>query len=64
LNDDLRSACLAALNISPQACLEFAAGHTWEASARAFVENMADIRNVDANSEAVPFAAEQPSLVA
>ena len=64
LNDDLRSACLAALNISPQACLEFAAGHTWEASASAFVENMADIRSVDANSEAVPFAAKQPSLVA
>src|SRR6201999_929313 len=34
LNDDLRAACLSALTISPQACLEFAAGHTWEASAR------------------------------
>ncbi|MGA7995327.1 MAG: glycosyltransferase family 1 protein [Bradyrhizobium sp.] len=64
LNDDLRAACLAALNISPQACLEFAAGHTWEASARAFIDNMADIRTVDANSEELPFAAEQPSLVA
>jgi glycosyltransferase involved in cell wall biosynthesis len=64
LNVDLRSACLAALDISPQACLEFAAGHTWEASARAFIDNMADIRNVDASSEAVSFAAEQPSLVA
>ena len=38
LNDDLRAACLAALTISPQACLDFAAKHTWEASARAFVE--------------------------
>ena len=64
LNDDLRAACLAALNISPQACLEFAADHTWEASARAFIDNMADIRTVDANSEELPFAAEQPSLVA
>ena len=44
LNDDLRAACLAALKISPQACLEFAARHTWEASARAFVDNIADIR--------------------
>jgi glycosyltransferase involved in cell wall biosynthesis len=64
LNDDLRAACLAALNISPQSCLEFAAKHTWEASARAFIDNMADIRNADANSEELPFAAEQPSLVA
>jgi glycosyltransferase involved in cell wall biosynthesis len=40
LNDDLRVACLAALSISPRACLEFAAKHTWEASARAFVENI------------------------
>ncbi len=43
LNDDLRTACLSALEISPQACLEFAARHTWEASARAFVENMAEL---------------------
>ena len=64
LHDDLRLACLAALNISPQSCLEFAAGHTWEASARAFIDNMADIRTVDANSDALPFAAEQPGLVA
>jgi glycosyltransferase involved in cell wall biosynthesis len=64
LNDDLRAACLAALTVSPQSCLEFAAGHTWEASARAFIDNMADIRTVDANSDALPFAAEQPSLVA
>src|SRR6267154_2395631 len=40
LNDDLRVACLSALAISQQACLEFAAKHTWEASARAFVENI------------------------
>jgi glycosyltransferase involved in cell wall biosynthesis len=64
LNDDLRLACLAALRVSPQACLEFAAMHTWEASARAFIENMADVRTVDAKSDAVPFAAEQPRFVA
>ena len=64
LNDDLRLACLAALNISPQSCLEFAAGHTWEASARAFIDNMADIRTADATSDQVPFAAEHPGLVA
>jgi glycosyltransferase involved in cell wall biosynthesis len=64
LNDDLRVACLSALKIPPQACLEFAGKHTWEASARAFVENITDVRNVDPESEAVPFAAEQPGFVA
>ncbi len=64
LNDDLRLACLAALKISPQACLEFAARHTWAASARAFIENMADVRNIDAKCDAVPFSAEQPRFVA
>src|SRR3984893_5626425 len=30
LNEDLRTACLSARTISPPACLEFAAKHTWE----------------------------------
>jgi glycosyltransferase involved in cell wall biosynthesis len=64
LNDDLRTACLEALKISPQACLEFAAGHTWEASARAFIEHVGDIGTIDPESDAVPFAAEAPRFVA
>lgn len=40
LNDDLRLACLAALNASRDTCREFALRHTWEASARAFVDNV------------------------
>ena len=63
LNDDLRLACLSALTISPQACLEFAGRHTWEASARAFVENIMDISNVDPKSDAVEFAVEHPRFV-
>jgi hypothetical protein len=63
LNDDLQVACLSALTISPQACLEFAARHTWEASARAFVENITDIRNVDPERDGFEFAAEQPRFV-
>jgi glycosyltransferase involved in cell wall biosynthesis len=39
LDEDLRSACLAALAIEPGACRAFAQGLTWEASARAFVSN-------------------------
>ena len=34
LDEDLRKACLAALAIPAQACVDFAAKHTWEASAR------------------------------
>jgi hypothetical protein len=60
----LRLACLSALTISPQACLEFAARHTWEASARAFVDNITDARSVDPESDAVEFAAEYPRFVA
>jgi glycosyltransferase involved in cell wall biosynthesis len=64
LNDDLQQACLAALRISPQACLEFAANHTWEASARAFIEHMANARTVESKCDAVPFTAERPRYVA
>jgi glycosyltransferase involved in cell wall biosynthesis len=44
LDDDLRAACLAALEIPSQACVAFASRHTWEASTRAFINYMADIR--------------------
>ena len=64
LNDDLRLACMAALRVSPQACLDFAARHTWQASARAFIENIAGVRAVDAKSDAAPYAAEHPHFVA
>lgn len=64
LNDDLRTACLSALRISPQACLEFAAKHTWEASARIFIDNIIGVRSADPESDAVTFAAEHPHLVA
>jgi len=64
LNEDLRDACLSALTISRQACLDFAAKHTWETSARAFVDNMAEVRTVDLARDAVQFAAEQPGFVA
>src|ERR1700688_2141980 len=49
-NDDLRLGVPARLRISPQACLEFAAGHTWEASARSFIENMAGLRTAQPES--------------
>jgi glycosyltransferase involved in cell wall biosynthesis len=64
LNEDLRIACLAAVTISPQACLEFAKRHTWETSARAFVENITNVRAEEPKSEAVQFAVKGPRLVA
>jgi 1,2-diacylglycerol 3-alpha-glucosyltransferase/glucuronosyltransferase len=64
LNEDLRLACLSALTISPQACLDFAAKHTWEVSARAFVENIIGVRNADPEGDTVQFAAEHPRFVA
>jgi glycosyltransferase involved in cell wall biosynthesis len=64
LNDDLRIACLAAMTIAPQACLAFAAKHTWEASAWAFVENITNVRALDRKSDAIPLAAKRPWLVA
>ncbi len=64
LNEDLRIACLAAVTISPQACLEFAKRHTWEASARAFVENITNVRAEEPKSDALQFAVKGPRLVA
>jgi glycosyltransferase involved in cell wall biosynthesis len=64
LNDDLHLACLSALRISPQECCEFASRHTWEASARIFVENATGTRAVDPHNDDVHFAAKQPRFVA
>ena len=64
LSDDLQMACLSALAIPPQACLEFAAGHTWEASARAFVTHAMTVRADDPEAEVMELAAEGPHLAA
>jgi len=45
LHNDLRVACLAALHVAPQACREFAESQTWQASARAFVDNVVRARD-------------------
>lgn len=44
LHEDLRIACVAALELSPERCLRFAARQTWEASARAFIDNILRMR--------------------
>lgn len=57
LNEDLRSACLAALQIAPKACLEFTASLTWEKSAGTFVNNIAEARTNAARSTEIDPAA-------
>jgi glycosyltransferase involved in cell wall biosynthesis len=65
LEDDLQLACLSALTISPQACLEFAAKHTWEASARVFIEHASNVGAANPQAgEALEFAAEGPPFAA
>jgi glycosyltransferase involved in cell wall biosynthesis len=64
LNDDLRAACLSALDISPQACIAFGAKHSWEASAQAFIEHVTRIPDVASGTVAPPFAAGHPGFVA
>jgi glycosyltransferase involved in cell wall biosynthesis len=64
LNEDLAQACRAALAVSRQDCLEFATRHTWEASARAFIEHMAEIGCPTPQSDVVPLISEQPRFVA
>jgi len=64
LDEDLGAACMEALQISPQTCVEFATAHTWEASARVFVEHALNVRPIDPEGEAVEFVAEDPHFAA
>ena len=64
LSDDLRKACLEALDIPRQACIEFAAAHTWQASARVFVDHAQNVGAADADGDAVEFVAEDPHFAA
>src|SRR2546421_920757 len=64
LSDDLQAACMDALQISPQACVAFAAAHTWQASARVFVDHAQNARDAGSEDEAVEFVAEDPHFAA
>jgi glycosyltransferase involved in cell wall biosynthesis len=43
LNEDLRAACLAALDISSETCRDFALQYSWENSARQFIGHLRDV---------------------
>jgi glycosyltransferase involved in cell wall biosynthesis len=64
LNDDLQAACMDALQILPQACVRFAAAHTWQASARVFVEHAQNIGDTGSEDELVDFVADDPHFAA
>ena len=64
LRDDLRAACLEALTIPREACVEFAAGHTWQASARVFVDHALNVRPEGSEDDPVEFGAEDPHFAA
>jgi glycosyltransferase involved in cell wall biosynthesis len=55
LSEDLRAASLKALEIPRQSCVAFAAEHTWEACARAFVDEMVDLRAIGRDLDPVDF---------
>ena len=61
LNEDLRAACLGALQISREACRAFALGHSWEHSARQFIGH---VRKVAADGSREPQAAERATATA
>lgn len=46
LDEDLRSACLQALELSPEAARRFALRYTWRESARQFLENVLEAHNI------------------
>jgi glycosyltransferase involved in cell wall biosynthesis len=68
LKEDLREACLDALAIPREACVEFAAAHTWQGSARVFIDHALSLRPVkpepEAEGETAEFVAEDPHFAA
>lgn len=51
LNEDLRSACLAALDLSREDCRTFALARSWNGSARAFVDNIVAVHGAQAGED-------------
>jgi glycosyltransferase involved in cell wall biosynthesis len=64
LSEDLREASLSALEVSRQICVEFAACHSWEASARAFIEHMPLIEARTVDRESADLVPHRPGWVA
>ncbi|MGO4716424.1 glycosyltransferase family 4 protein [Bradyrhizobium sp. 2TAF24] len=63
LSDDLQQACLSALQIPRTACRAFALRLTWEACARAFIDNVLRVRSEHDGNKA-PLLPSDPHLAA
>ena len=64
LDEDLRKACLEALRVSREDCVEFATGYSWQASARVFVEHALNVRFELPEGEVAEFGAKDPHFAA
>jgi glycosyltransferase involved in cell wall biosynthesis len=64
LDEDLRAACLEALQVSREDCVEFATAHTWQASARVFVEHALNVRSEPSEGEVAEFGVKDPHFAA
>jgi 1,2-diacylglycerol 3-alpha-glucosyltransferase/glucuronosyltransferase len=64
LNDDLQAACLEALKIPSDACRAFALEHSWESCARAFIDNIVNVRRELAKSSRTEAAPATARLIA
>src|SRR5436190_2793219 len=64
LDEDLRKACLEALRVSREDCVEFATGYSWQASARVFVEHALNVRFELPEGDVAEFRAEDPHFAA
>lgn len=62
LNNDLRQACLDALNVSREECRKFALGYSWEKSARQFLSHAQRIHG-HFNKSSSPSASNDPQVV-
>jgi glycosyltransferase involved in cell wall biosynthesis len=63
LDDDLRGACLRALELSREACRQFALDYSWENSARQFVSHARKVANDTFDVETATRAAEEAAPV-
>jgi glycosyltransferase involved in cell wall biosynthesis len=54
LDENLGAACLRALNLSRQACRDYALTHSWEASARQFMQHIEKVRIGNAATSTSP----------
>jgi len=57
LDDDLRSACVRSLTLSPAACRSYAKTMTWDESARCFLGNLKNSGALSVRREPAPFLA-------